>query len=340
MEEHRLIRQGISQEDDHDPMIPPPVTTFSIITPSFNQGTFIRETIESVLGQEGHFNLDYIVVDGGSTDNSAEIIRHYESLIDERKWPVRCLGIRYRWISEKDRGQTDAIVKGFGMAEGTILSWLNSDDTLLSGALSTVMERFLEAPSTGIVYGKVRYVDGESRVVGEVDTGPTDHERLAVLNEICQPGAFFRRSEYDAAGGLDPSLQYVMDHDLWIRITLRGAPAFLPEFLASYRLHGESKTAAQRHAVAFQRETVGILLRHFAWAPLNRVYACCNARVRSGFLKGVPGAAWLAISPTLFWTLWEYLRLNRGVNVEDLRMIRPDNLRKILRGGTSPPAGG
>jgi glycosyltransferase involved in cell wall biosynthesis len=300
---------------------------------------FIRETIESVLGQEGDFILDYIVVDGGSTDNSLEIIRHYESLIDERKWPVRCLGIRYRWISERDSGQTDAIVKGFGMAEGEILSWLNSDDTLLPGALSRIVVRFLELPSTGIVYGKVRYIDGEGRAVGEVDTGPTDHPGLAVLNQICQPGAFFRRSEYDASGGLDPSLHYVMDHDLWIRMTLGGESAYLPEFLGAYRLHGESKTAAPWHAVAFQRETVGILLRHYARAPLNRVYAYCNARVRSLFPERLPGAGWMAIPPSLFWTLWEYLRLNRRVYVEDLRMIRPGNLRKILRGGMAPPAG-
>jgi len=310
----------------------------SIVTPSYNQGTFIRETIESVLGQEGDFNLDYIVVDGASTDNSVEIIRRYGSLVDGGNWPVRCRGIRYRWISEEDKGQSDAIIKGFGMAEGEILSWLNSDDTLLPDALSKVVERFLEVPSTGIIYGKVRYVDGKGHAFGEVDTGPTDHERLAVLNEICQPGAFFRRSDYDAVGGLDPSLHYVMDHDLWIRMTLNGAPIYLPEFLASYRLHGESKTAAKRHAVAFQQETVVILLRHYTRAPLNRVYACCNARVRSGFPEGFPGAAWLAIPPSIFWTLWEYLRLNRRVNVEDLRMIRPGNIRKIFRGGTAPPA--
>ena len=320
-------------------MTRPPPTTVSIITPSYNQGTFIGETVESVLGQEGDFELDYIVVDGGSTDNSVAVIQHYESLIDERKWPVRCLGIRYRWISEKDRGQTDAIVKGFGMAEGGILSWLNSDDTLLPGALSSVVERFQELPSTAIVYGKVRYIDGEGRAFGEVDAGPTDHEELAVLNRICQPGAFFRRSEYEAAGGLDLSLHYVMDHDLWIRMTLRTEPDFLPEFLASYRLHGESKTAASWHAVAFQRETVGILLRNYGRAPLNRVYAYCNARVRSLLPERSRGAGLLAIPFSLFWTLWEYLRLNRGVNAEDLRMIRPGNLRKILRGGTAPPAG-
>jgi Glycosyl transferase family 2 len=311
----------------------------SIVTPSYNQGMFIRETIESVLRQEGDFLLDYIIVDGASTDNSVDIIRSYGSLIDEGNWPVRCRGIRYRWVSEEDKGQSDAIIKGFGMAEGEILSWLNSDDTLLPGALSRVVERFLEDSSTGIIYGKVRYVDREGHAVGEVDTGPTDHARLAVLNEICQPGAFFRRSEYDAAGGLDPSLHYVMDNDLWIRMTIRCEPIFLPEFLASYRLHGESKTAAKRHAVAFQRETIGILLRHYARAPLNRVYACCNARVRSVFPEGFPGAPWLAIPPTLLWTLWDYLRLNRGVNVEDLRMIHPGNIRKILRGDIAPRAG-
>jgi glycosyltransferase involved in cell wall biosynthesis len=320
-------------------MTTPQPTTVSIITPSYNQGTFIRETIESVLCQEGDFILDYIIVDGGSTDNSVEVIRRYESLLAGGDWPVRCRGIRYRWISEKDHGQADAIVKGFGMAEGEIRSWLNSDDTLLPCALSRVVERFLEVPQAGIVYGKVRYVDGEGRAVGEVDTGPTNYAGLAVLNRICQPGAFFRRSEYDAAGGLDPTLHYVMDHDLWIRMTLRGEPAFLPEFLASYRLHGESKTAAPWHAMAFQQETVGILLRHYARAPLNRVYACCNARVRSLLPERLPGAAWLSIAPSLLWTMWEYLRLNRGVNVEDLRMIHPGNLRKILRGGTVPPTG-
>jgi len=317
----------------------PSPTTVSVVTPSFNQGMFIRKTIESVLGQEGDFNLDYIVVDGGSTDNSMEIIRHYASLIDERKWTVRCLGIRYRWISEKDRGQADAIVKGFDMAEGEILSWLNSDDTLLPGALSKVAGRFLEVPQAGIVYGRVRYVDGEDRSMGEVDTGPTDHERLAVLNEICQPGAFFRRRDYDAVGGVDPSLHYVMDHDLWIRMTLRGKPAYLPEFLATYRLHGESKTAARRHAVAFQRETICVLLRHYARAPLNRVYAYCNTRVRSFFPEGLQGAVWLAVPPSMLWTLWEYLRLNRGMNVEDIRMIRLANLRKIFRRGITPRAG-
>jgi glycosyltransferase involved in cell wall biosynthesis len=291
------------------------------------------------LVQEGDFLLDYIIVDGASTDKSLEVIHRYDALIKDGHWPVRCRGIRYRWVSEEDKGQSDAIIKGFGMAEGEILSWLNSDDTLLPGALSGVVARFLELPSAGIVYGKVRYVDGEGRAVGEVDTGPTNHERLAILNEICQPGAFFRRSEYDAAGGLDPSLHYVMDHDLWIRMTLRTEPAFLPKFLATYRLHGESKTAAPRHAVTFQQETVGILLRHYARAPLNRVYACCNARVRSLFPERLPGAGWLAIPPSLFWTLWKYLRLNRGVHVADLRMIRPGNIRKILRGGTTPQAG-
>jgi len=100
------------------PMSNRPPTTVSIVTPSYNQGTFIRETIESVLRQEGDFNLDYIVVDGGSTDNSVDIIRRYGALVDEGKWPIRCRGIRYRWASEGDKGQSDAIIKGFGMAEG------------------------------------------------------------------------------------------------------------------------------------------------------------------------------------------------------------------------------
>ena len=116
----------------------------SIVTPSYNQGEFLEETLVSVLSQEGDFFLDYLVIDGASTDGSLEIIRRYAELLEKDEWPVRCRGIRYRWMSEPDNGQSDALMKGFNLAEGEILAWLNSDDVYLPGALQKVTS-FLKA---------------------------------------------------------------------------------------------------------------------------------------------------------------------------------------------------
>ena len=109
---------------------------FAIITPSFNQGEFLAETIESVISQEGDLGIDYLIADGASTDNSSEIIRRYDRLLQQGKWPVGCRGIRLRWVNERDRGQSDALQKGFRMSEGSILAWLNFDGTCLQAQLS------------------------------------------------------------------------------------------------------------------------------------------------------------------------------------------------------------
>src|SRR4030067_2319821 len=126
----------------------------TIVTPSYNQGRYLAETIESVLGQEGDFYLDYVITDGGSTDGSVEIIRRYERLLNEGARTIQCRGVRYRWVSEKDRGQSDAIMKGFRMAEGEILAWVNSDDAYLKGALQTVCSFFLRNPLTALLFGE------------------------------------------------------------------------------------------------------------------------------------------------------------------------------------------
>src|SRR6266702_635663 len=113
----------------------PEFPVISIVTPSYNQGAFLAETIESVIGQEGDFAIDYTIVDGGSSDDSVDIIRDYEARLHNGKWPVACRGVTLRWTGERDKGQTDALMKGFRMSQGEILAWLNSDDTYLPGAL-------------------------------------------------------------------------------------------------------------------------------------------------------------------------------------------------------------
>jgi len=310
--------------------------TVSIVTPSYNQGRFAAEAIESVLGQVGEFELEHIVIDGASTDGTVEILKRFGERVRGGEWAGRCRGVRFHWVSEPDRGQSDAIGKGFRMAEGQVCSWLNSDDTLLPGALGKVLETFRRIPEAGLIYGKVFFTDASGRTVSEVETGPTDYEGLAALNLICQPAAFFRRAAWDAVGGLDEDLLYAMDHDLWIRIARRFPLAYLPEPLATYRLHGESKTGGARHAVAFQEETLRVIEAHFSRAPLNRVYGYSVRRIQELFPAGWSEANPFVVAPSALLALWEYLRRNRGVRLEDLRMIRACNLRKMFRGGALP----
>jgi GT2 family glycosyltransferase len=221
------------------------------------------------------------------------------------------------------------------MTSGQICSWLNSDDTLLPGAMEKVLKTFRRNPEAGLVYGKVHFTDASGKIVSEVETGPTDYEGLAALNLICQPGAFFRRAAWDAAGGLDEELRFAMDHDLWIRMARRFPMVYLPEPLATYRLHGESKTGAARHAVAFQEETLRVIQAHYGRAPLNRVYGYSVRKIQELFPAGWSEANPLVVVPSVIFALWEYLRRNRGVRREDLRMIRAGNLRKMFRKGVA-----
>jgi glycosyltransferase involved in cell wall biosynthesis len=151
----------------------PPVPTVSIVTPSFNQGVFIEETIASVLSQQGDFYLDYIIMDGGSTDDSVEIIKKYDRLLREGSWPVACRGIAYRWTSGKDAGQADAINKGFAIAAGEILGWLNSDDTYLPGAVATAVDYFAAHPDNVMVYGNAYYTDSAGIVTSSYQPNPS-----------------------------------------------------------------------------------------------------------------------------------------------------------------------
>ncbi|MFP3854638.1 MAG: glycosyltransferase family 2 protein [Anaerolineales bacterium] len=209
--------------------------TVSIITPSYNQAEFLEETIQSVLQQDYPF-IEFIIVDGGSTDGSLDIIRSYESQLSS-------------WVSEEDMGQTDAINKGFDMATGDILAWLNSDDTFLPGAVSSAVDFFDRNPWVGMVYANAYYIDGEGERIARYPAGPTDYKGLRRgVNTIPQQTMFFRSILWDMVGPLDPTFYYAMDYDLWVRIAAVTPIAFHPEYWAHFRLHSESKsrTAARR----------------------------------------------------------------------------------------------
>jgi glycosyltransferase involved in cell wall biosynthesis len=302
----------------------------SIVTPSYNQGIYLRETIESVLGQEGDFSLDYIIVDGGSKDQSVEIIRHYERLINEGVWPVKCREIRYRWLSEKDRGQTDAIIKGFHMAKGEVLAWLNSDDTYLPGALSRTTKVFADEPALSVIYGRTHFTDVKGTIIGKYPTEPFEYKRLAMFNFICQPSVFFRKQALSEAGGLDMGLHYVMDYDLWIRMAAKFEFRYLPEYLSTYRLHEESKTISPAAALANHKEALDAVSRHYGWYPLNRVYMYCHHLLKSKMPPSLVEFNFLIVFLSLPFAFVRYITLNKGIRLDDLQMINLSNIRKLF----------
>ena len=225
----------------------------SIVTPSYNQAQFIEETIRSVLLQ-GYPDLEYLIIDGGSTDGCVDVIRKYE------RW------LAY-WVSEPDRGQAQAINKGLQRATGEILAWLNSDDAYLSKALGHVANTFRQLPEVGWVFGSATFVDEDSRPIG-VYRG-VDKPFFRKLQywrgwEVPQPGLLFRRDVYDEIGGLDEGFRYALDYEWILRVCSKGISSCCSDtLLATYRRHTRSKTgnwAASKSL--FHRECARAVLRY------------------------------------------------------------------------------
>jgi glycosyltransferase involved in cell wall biosynthesis len=217
----------------------------SIITPSYNQGQFLEETILSVLNQ-GYPNLEYIIIDGGSTDNSVDVIKKYEDRITY-------------WVSEPDNGMTDALNKGFKQSTGDILNWINSDDYFLSAAFYTAAEAFSNNdPMLGFIYGRCQNIrsDGsllEERNMVNFDAGILRYGR----NLFAQPASFFHKRVIDKIGLLNENLSYAMDYEFWIRACeadFRFKNISVP--LATYRYHARSKTVGERSKQIKEHEQV------------------------------------------------------------------------------------
>lgn len=207
----------------------------SIVTPSFNQGKYLEKTILSVL-EQGYPNLEYIIIDGGSSDESVEIIKKYADRLAY-------------WVSEPDRGQSHAINKGFERATGEIVAWINSDDYYEPNAFKAVAEYFLMHPAVRIVMGDCNLVDERgacfARLVNR-ERGTLELKRYWVENSIpTQPAIFFKRDLLEECGLLDESLHYSMDYDLWMRFARENTFSHCESTLANYRFHPEAKGGDQ-----------------------------------------------------------------------------------------------
>lgn len=219
----------------------------TIVTPSFNQGRFIRATIESVLSQD-YPNVEYIIVDGGSKDETAKVAADYAS--------------RLNWISEPDRGQSHAINKGFRMARGSILFWINSDDLILPGAVRHAVEGLRANPHAGAVYGEGYLIDEKGRTTRRFPcTEPFNLRKLMYVSDyILQQTAYFRRSAIEQAGYLREDLHFAMDWDLLIRIGKRCPIAYIPEYMGCLREYPTAKSFSGGEVRA--REIANLLREH------------------------------------------------------------------------------
>jgi glycosyltransferase involved in cell wall biosynthesis len=262
----------------------------SVITPSLNQGRFIRACIESVRSQD-YPRIEHIVMDGGSTDETLDVLRSY--------------GDRLLWRSGPDSGQAEAVNAGCRLARGGILGWLNSDDAYLPGAVSAAVEHLSAHPDVAVVYGEAYYIDPNGAVIGVYPTEDFSLHRLSQACFICQPTAFIRRSALETTGMLDPSLQYCMDYELWIRLGRRYRFERIPRFLANSRRHADSKSFALRNRCfeeiyAVAKRSFGSVSPH--WRATRAYYR-------------VVDVSW----PLARWVLWP------------ARRLLPDGLRRWLR---------
>ncbi len=221
----------------------------SIVIPSFNQGIFLAAAIDSVLNQN-YPHVECLVIDGGSTDQTLDILHRYSD--------------RIFWVSEPDRGQSHALNKGWRMARGELLGWLNSDDIYRPGAAEAIVKAFQSHPEVGGIYGDCDYISVAGEFLEKYETGPFDHETFfrTSRSPIPQPSTFIRRAVYDSVGPVNESLHLVMDWEYWLRVGLQFPIFYLPQTLAAYRVHSSSKSATQ--SLRYGEETTRVYQKLFA----------------------------------------------------------------------------
>lgn len=287
----------------------------SIITPSYNQGQFIERTLQSVASQTApSLEIDHRVFDGGSTDNTVEVLKGFSP-------PVR-------WVSKKDKGQTDAVNQGIRATDGEIIGWLNSDDIYYPGAIASIVAFFEANPEIDVVYGMADHVDREDYAFEPYPTEPWDIERLKETCFICQPALFFRRRVVEAHGLLDESLNYCMDYEYWLRLGQAGVRfSYLKEKIAGSRLYADNKTLGSR--VKVHREINDMFKKLLGKVPDKWLFNYAHARLGDGARREkhrtlfALGVSFHSVLAALFW--------NRRVSIPMTKKIMNWCLLPILR---------
>lgn len=285
----------------------------SIVTPSYNQGQFIERTLQSVASQSGA-EIEHVVFDGGSTDETVEILKAFKPTV--------------RWISKKDKGQTDALNQGIQDTDGEIIGWLNSDDIYYPGAIARVVAYFSEHPEVDVVYGLADYIGIDDRPFDTYPTEPWDFERLKETCFICQPALFFRRSVVDKFGLFDESLNYCMDYEYWLRLGKSGERfAFLEEKLAASRLYAENKTMSAKVKVC--TEINNMFIRHFGEVPDKWLVMYAFAVVTQGD-PGKNHITGIRIRAAAY-SILSALRWNKRITLSMLRNLFAQIIKELSR---------
>jgi len=232
----------------------------SIVTPCLNAAAFLERTIESVLAQD-YPKIEYIVMDGGSTDGTLDILRRYEDNL--------------RWVSGPDLGTADAINRGFALSRGEIFTYLNADDEYLPGAVSAAVRAFHADPEASVVYGDACWVDHAGCRIAPYPVRDFDRDLLTRECFICQPASFVRREAFENAGRMDSNLKLTFDYELWMRLARTYEFRRMEGVLALSRMHPANKSLGQRREVF--RETFRVMRRYYGYVPFQWIYAyLCN----------------------------------------------------------------
>jgi hypothetical protein len=289
----------------------------TIVTPSYNQGRYVEETILSVLSQD-YPAIEYLVMDGGSSDETLQVLNQYSG--------------RLLFVSEKDRGQSHAINKGFRRARGEIVAFLNSDDTYLPGAVSAAVKGLEADPEAPFLYGEGYHTAEDGKILDRYPTERFSSERLRDTCFVCQPTVFMRKAALEKVGYLDENLHYCLDYDLWIRLARLGPPTYLDRFLANSRLHADTKTLGQRRSCHW--ETARMWKRIEKRVPTAWVFALAHAVVetRLKFNRARPAQNALFVLSLSALSAILFLHLNREIRREERAQIR-EWLGSVYRGG-------
>lgn len=230
----------------------------SIVTPSYNQVQYIEQTINSVLSQQTSHEIEYIIIDGGSRDGSVELIEKYASKL-------------FYWVSEPDKGQSDAIAKGFEKATGDVLAWLNSDDVLALNAVETAIDYLIRNPMVGMVYGNRLAVNASGQILYYKRMFPVGANSVFVSMILGQESCFWRKNIYEEVGGINPSRNFAMDYELFSKFAQISTISYCGNLWAAFRIHDDSRTVNEYSTIGkmdvetIQREVWGKIPGRLRW---------------------------------------------------------------------------